>query len=394
MGLVLASSMDRQQLDDFELPRAARRRHLDRVAFLLVQERAADRRRRRDQSLGRVGVFGHHELKDQLLAGALDDVQRRSEAGAIGRDAIDVEQRDLRHALLQHADARLDQPLALLGRVVLGVLAQVAQLARAQDFPRQLDLQLAIERVNLVLELLDQPLFHRFRHGTGTSYHSAILPACPPSRAARTRSSRAFAHAARARAPTAAARRRASRRGSARRRHSHPRGRAGQRSVRSNSSDADDRLGGATARLDVRRRHRRPPPSCRRSARCDRRARSWRSPSGPSHRRTGRGLPATRPLVVIAMRRAGSGQRRRDRARRRSRRRDRRRLRRRVRRSVRLEGASRVDGQRLRLPIARPSRQPRSDRRRPAPRLPHRRHRAARRPAALRGGSARPDRRF
>ena len=131
----------------------------------LFRERAADRRRRRDQSLGRIGVFRHHELEHQLLAGALDDVQRRSEAGAIGRNAIDVDQRDLGHALLQHADPRFDQPLTLLRRVVLGVLAQVAQLARALDLPRQLDLQLAIERVDLVFELLDQPLFHRFRHG-------------------------------------------------------------------------------------------------------------------------------------------------------------------------------------------------------------------------------------
>ena len=33
-----------------------------------------------------VGVFGHHELKHQLLAVALDDVQRRAEAGAILRE--------------------------------------------------------------------------------------------------------------------------------------------------------------------------------------------------------------------------------------------------------------------------------------------------------------------
>ena len=70
-------------------------------------------------------------------------------------------QRDLRDALLQHADARFDEPLPLLGRGVFGVLAEIAQLAGALDFLGKLQLQLAIERMNLAFELLDQPLFHR-----------------------------------------------------------------------------------------------------------------------------------------------------------------------------------------------------------------------------------------
>ena len=108
-----------------------------------------------------VRVLGHDELEDERLAVALDDVHGRAEAGAVVRDAVDVDQRDLRHALLEHADARLDEPLPLLRGLVLGVLAQVAQLARALDLLGQLELQLAVERVDLVLELLDQSLFHR-----------------------------------------------------------------------------------------------------------------------------------------------------------------------------------------------------------------------------------------
>ena len=68
-------------------------------------------------------------------------------------------------ALLQHADARFDQPLPLLRGLILGVLAQIAELARALDLLRQLELQLAIERLDFVLELLDQPIFHRVGHG-------------------------------------------------------------------------------------------------------------------------------------------------------------------------------------------------------------------------------------
>ncbi len=46
------------------------------------------------------------------------------------RDAIEIDHRDLADALLQHRDARVDDLLALLGRLVLGVLPQVAVLAR------------------------------------------------------------------------------------------------------------------------------------------------------------------------------------------------------------------------------------------------------------------------
>src|SRR5438067_13885719 len=62
--------------------------------------------------------------------------------------------------LLQHADARLDETLPLLGRGVFRVLAQIAELARALDFLRQLQLQLAIERRDFSLELPDQPFLH------------------------------------------------------------------------------------------------------------------------------------------------------------------------------------------------------------------------------------------
>ena len=56
---------------------------------------------------------------------------------------------ELRHARLQEA-------LALLGRLVLGVLAQVPVLARLQDLLGQVDLELVVELLDLVLKpLLD-----------------------------------------------------------------------------------------------------------------------------------------------------------------------------------------------------------------------------------------------
>ena len=66
------------------------------------------------------------------------------------------------------ADARLQVALPLLGRLVLGVLAQVAVLAGPLDLLRELDLQLVVERPDLLLEpLLD--LDHRSRNDTITA---------------------------------------------------------------------------------------------------------------------------------------------------------------------------------------------------------------------------------
>ena len=84
-----------------------------------------------------------------------------SEAGLAVRDAVEVDHRDLADALLQHRDAGVDDVLALLGGLVLGVLAQVAQLARALNLLRQLDLQLALERRDFLVETLENSLFHR-----------------------------------------------------------------------------------------------------------------------------------------------------------------------------------------------------------------------------------------
>src|SRR5262249_13058369 len=89
--------------------------------------------------------------------------------GAIGRNTIDVDQRDFRHALLQHADARFDEPLALLGRLIFRVFAKIAQLARTLDLLRQLELQLVIQRRDFVFELPDQPFLHRFPTNGTTS---------------------------------------------------------------------------------------------------------------------------------------------------------------------------------------------------------------------------------
>ncbi len=76
--------------------------------------------------------------------------------------------RDFAHPPLEHGDARVDVGLPLLRRLVLGVLAQVAELARTLDLLGELHVQLALERVDLVFESLDESFFHRAQSRTVT----------------------------------------------------------------------------------------------------------------------------------------------------------------------------------------------------------------------------------
>jgi hypothetical protein len=73
-----------------------------------------------------------------------------------------VHQRHFVAPALQHRDPRLDEALALFGRRVLGVLAQVAELARPLDLFRKLRVELALQAGNLVVESLQNSFFHRF----------------------------------------------------------------------------------------------------------------------------------------------------------------------------------------------------------------------------------------
>ena len=60
-----------------------------------------------------------------------------------------------------------DQPLPLLGRLVLGVLAQVSELTGALDLLGELELQLVVQHMDFVFELFDQPILHRIPSRSG-----------------------------------------------------------------------------------------------------------------------------------------------------------------------------------------------------------------------------------
>ena len=68
--------------------------------------------------------------------------------------------RQVGEALAELADARLDELLALLGHVVLGVLAEVAEGGGLLDFFRKFMDQLVFKRVDLFLQFSFDLLCH------------------------------------------------------------------------------------------------------------------------------------------------------------------------------------------------------------------------------------------
>jgi hypothetical protein len=147
--------VDGHQLDQLECLRPCRRNDLDVVAFFLVEDRAADRGGRGDHPLLRVGIFRHDELVDEHRAVLVAKMHRGTERRLVARNALEIHELNLADALLQHRDPRIDNPLPLFRRFVFRVLAQVAVLARALDLPRQVDLQLALERGDFIVESLE-----------------------------------------------------------------------------------------------------------------------------------------------------------------------------------------------------------------------------------------------
>ena len=67
-------------------------------------------------------------------------------------DVVHVDHREVGEALADLADARFDELLALLGHVVLGVLAEVAEGGGLLDFLGQFVDEFVFERVDFVLQ--------------------------------------------------------------------------------------------------------------------------------------------------------------------------------------------------------------------------------------------------
>ena len=129
----MAARLERD-LEDLVALAAARRVDLDRVALLLADQGAGRGRGDRDLALLHVGLHLADDLVGLLLLGIL--ILERDRAAEHHRVALqlgDVDDLGARQLVLELGDAALVQALRLLGRMVFGVLGQVAMRARLGD---------------------------------------------------------------------------------------------------------------------------------------------------------------------------------------------------------------------------------------------------------------------
>ena len=86
------------------------------------------------------------------ILGAVENLDGRAKSHPVMGNVVHVDHREVGEALAELADARLDELLALLSHVVLGVLAEVAERGGFLDFLGKLVDQLMFERVDFVLQ--------------------------------------------------------------------------------------------------------------------------------------------------------------------------------------------------------------------------------------------------
>jgi hypothetical protein len=119
----------------------------------LLSKTAADGRGGGNLSGGYVGFLAGDDLVFHfLILGAVVDLDGRTQAHFVVGDVVHVDHGEVGEALAELADARLDELLALLGHVVLGVLAEVAERGGLLNFFRKLVNELVFERVDFFLQ--------------------------------------------------------------------------------------------------------------------------------------------------------------------------------------------------------------------------------------------------
>ena len=179
--------------------------HLDRVAFLVIEEALPDRRRRRDPADRGIRLLGGDDLEDRLFpVPGVAYVHGGAETDLAPRDLVEVHEGEGGHAAVELADAGLQEALALLGRLVFRVLTKVTVLPGLQDLLGEMHLQLVVERPDLLLEpLLDlhhprsrlvnthniMAFAHGIRFRADPEPHQCPLSALPPAQGARKRRS-------------------------------------------------------------------------------------------------------------------------------------------------------------------------------------------------------------
>src|SRR5829696_10092163 len=151
----MAGSLRGLDVEDLVLQRSSRGRDLDGLTLLLADDRLPHRRLVRELQLCGI-CLGRAD--DEVLVRAPGVDVAKLHLRADGDDAeVDVAPGDharVQEALLELRDLVLEHRLLVLGVVVLGVLGDVAELARDTDPVRDLAPLLGREQLDLLLQLL------------------------------------------------------------------------------------------------------------------------------------------------------------------------------------------------------------------------------------------------
>src|SRR6266849_3148066 len=178
---ILSLFVNGEKTNDFEFFFTGGGEHLDLVAYLTIEEGAADGGSGGDHSLFDVGFFAADELVFNFLALLhVNDDDARAVAGTVFRNIGEVQHAEVAHALFKLADFGVDVALALLGVLVLGVFGEVAVRAGNGDFLGEVDVEFVLQGVNFQLELLFN-FGKRVRHSFPRQRKMMRSPARPDS---------------------------------------------------------------------------------------------------------------------------------------------------------------------------------------------------------------------
>jgi hypothetical protein len=159
-GQLLLDELDRL---DLVLLRSTRRRHGDGVPLAAADERARDGARHGDLPALQVRLELADEpvLHDVAALGLLERHGRPEDHAVAAGVLRDVDHLGARDPVLDLEDAALDVRLLVLGRVVLGVLGEVAVRARLGDLLHDLRTLDRLEALQLLLQPDETALGHR-----------------------------------------------------------------------------------------------------------------------------------------------------------------------------------------------------------------------------------------
>jgi hypothetical protein len=163
------------ELEDFEFALAVGGDDGGDVADFFAEQGAADGGGGGDEAFGDVGLFACDELVGELFVfSAVEDDDRGAEADLVVGDVVEVDHGEFAHALLELAEACVDELLALLGGVVLGVFGEIAEGYGLLDLRGEFGGELVLEGLDLLFEsFLD--VFHAWVCFAGLAYKVAGL---------------------------------------------------------------------------------------------------------------------------------------------------------------------------------------------------------------------------